>query len=54
MNKTVEEEQTNKDCNAFEDVVTTTTCKSENKIIYSISFQIQKIESFLLQKKTIT
>jgi hypothetical protein len=33
MNKTVEEEQTNKDCKAFEDVVPTTTCKSENKII---------------------
>jgi hypothetical protein len=35
MKKTVEEEQTNKDCKAFEDVVYLlgTTCKIENKII---------------------
>jgi hypothetical protein len=50
MNKTVEEEQTNKDCKAFEDVVPNTTLKVKIKL-YSISFQIQKIESFLLQKK---
>jgi hypothetical protein len=46
MKKTVEEEQTNKDCKAFEDVVYLLQLVKLKIKLYSISFQIQKIESF--------